>query len=239
MGSRCAGARLCNHRGRLGASARGDAWGAPRRPLSVWMHRADAAGDGHDSHSLAAVTDEPEPVRGHRQPAQRRTLGRLRARRPSLGRGPNRPGAARADRAGGLPPPSRCGSAAGECPVNRSRYARPERQPFTSRSRSVTLGAHPGRRCGSGPKASSRRNGSGAASRRCSTSVSLVTGLDSKPKRSCTTPQGARSRAFTRRANRPSCRRQPAASRSGSSWRLLRTPMSSHRDSFPPRSVTG
>ena len=64
--------------------------------------------------------------------------------------------------------------------MNRSRYARPERQP-TSRSRSVTLGAHPGRRCGSGPKASSRRNGSGAASRRCSTSVSLVTGLDSKP----------------------------------------------------------
>ena len=114
-----------------------------------------------------------------------------------------------------------------------------ERQP-TSRSRSVTLGAHPGRRCGSGPKASSRRNGSGAASRRCSTLVSLVTGLDSKPKRSCTTPQGARSRAFTQRADTcPSCRRQPAASRSGSSWRLLRTPMSSHKDSFPPRSVTG
>src|SRR5690349_7696554 len=53
--------------------------GSAEAPTSVWMHHAHAASDGHDSHSLAGVTDEPERLRRIWPPATSELIGRLRA----------------------------------------------------------------------------------------------------------------------------------------------------------------
>src|SRR5690349_7736072 len=53
--------------------------GSAEAPTSVWMHHAHAASDGHDSHILVGVTDEPERLRRIWPLATSELIGRLRA----------------------------------------------------------------------------------------------------------------------------------------------------------------